>query len=295
MIAYVVAHWRGQHSLARSFWLNLVLIRVLIFGAQNVLDPGDGLDYSLHALPVVSATVLVHGLLLLWQLVGVVRAAESDFATRGNLGLVWAVQLGAVLMFLLSAVYALGALQWIIESPVEEDPLARMAREHASRYQLTVSPSGTELALDGSIESGITSAVRQLLHQNPLISQVKLASPGGNVYEARGLAQLFREHQLSTRVEGICSSACTTAFAGGSHRSASPDAALGFHQYRFDASYTIIATDVQTEQQRDADLFRNSGVSDWFINSLFQRPPGDMWWPGLDDLLRANMIHEVRP
>ncbi len=293
MINYVIAHWRGQQSLAWSFWVNLVGVRVMIFNVQSVLSPGEGQDYSLHGLLVISGTVLFHGLLLLWQLVGVVRAAEVDFATRGNLALTWAAQLGAVLMFILSAVYGLGALQWILESPVEEDPLARMAREHASQYELSVSSSGTQLTIEGSIESGITRATRKLVQSHPLIRQVNLESPGGNVYEGRALAKLFREHQLNTHTEGICASACTTAYAGGALRTASPEAALGFHQYRLDASYAIIAVDVQKEQERDAELFRQAGVNADFVRTLFERLPGDMWWPTLNELLRARMIHEI--
>ncbi len=293
MIRYIVAHWRGQQSLALSFWINLVGLRVLVFQAQDTLSPAEGQDYSHEAFLVFSATLLFHGLLLLWQLVGVVRAAERDFSRRGNLAVVWAAQLGAVLMFLLSAVYALGAGQWTLVAPVEEDTLARMAREHASQYQLTVSANGQQLDIEGSMESGISRAVRNLLASNPRIRQVNLTSPGGNVYEGRALAKLFREHQLDTRTEAICASACTTAYAGGKVRSASPEAALGFHQYRLDANYAIIGVDIQKEQARDAELFLQAGIDDGFIRTLFEKLPDDMWWPTLEELFRARMIHEI--
>lgn len=295
MISYVIRHWLGQQSLAWSFWVNLVGLRVLIFQAQDMLTPVEGQDYSHERWLVIGTTIVFHGLLLLWQLVGVVRAAEKDFASRGNMALVWAAQLGAVLMFLLSAVYALGAMQWTLVSAVEEDPLTRMAREHASQYQLSVSSSGRQLTIEGSIESGISRAVRDLLQSHPLISQVNLASPGGNVYEGRALAKLFREHQLDTRTEGICASACTTAYVGGKVRSVSADAALGFHQYRLDADYGIITVDIQKEQERDAELFRLAGVRADFIRTLFEKSPVDMWWPTLAELRRAHMIHEINP
>lgn len=293
VIRYSVAHWRGQQSLAQSFWVNLVGLRVLVFQAQDALSPAEGQDYSHAAFLVFSATLLFHGLLLLWQLVGVVRAAERDFSTRGNMALVWAAQLGSVLLFLLSAVYALGASQWTLVAPVEEDTLSRMAQEHASRYQLSVSPSGQELHIEGSIESGISKAVRNLLTSDPRIRQVNLTSPGGNVYEGRALARLFREYALDTRSDGICASACTTAYVGGKRRSASPDAAFGFHQYRLDASYTIIGVDIQKEQERDARLFQDAGVTMDFIRSLFEELPADMWWPTLDELIIARMVHEI--
>lgn len=288
-----MAHWRGQQSLAWSFWVNLVVLRVLIFNAHNLLSPGEGLDYSLQGFLVISTTLLFHGLLLVWQLVGVVRAAENDFASRGNMALVWASQLGAVVMFLLTAVYALGALQWTLAVPVDEDVLTNMARERASQYELSVSSNGQLLIIQGSIESGITQAVRKLLQLHPLIKQVNITSLGGNVYEGRALAKLFRDYQLNTRVVGICASACTTAYAGGAVRSASIDAALGFHQYRIDANYAVVVVDVQKEQERDAALFVDAGVSSDFVHTLFEKSPGDMWWPSQHELLRARMIHEI--
>ncbi len=134
VIHYVMAHWCGQQSLTWSFWVNLVGLRILIFNAHNALSPGEGQDYAQQGFLVISTILLFHGLLLVWQLVGVVRAAENHFALRGNMSLVWAAQLGAVLMFLLTAAYALGAIQWTHKLPVDEDVLARMAREHASQY-----------------------------------------------------------------------------------------------------------------------------------------------------------------
>ena len=184
--------------------------------------------YALQCFLVISTTLLFHGLLLDWQLVGVVRTAENHFAFRGNMALVWAAQPDAVLMFLLTAAYALGAIQWTHKLPVEEDVLARMAREHASQYQLPASPSGQQLIIDGSIESGITRAVRGLLRSHPPVQQVYFASPGGSIYEGRALAKRFREHQLDTRTVSICASAGTTAYAGGAMRSASIAATLGF-------------------------------------------------------------------
>lgn len=292
---YIITHWRGQQSLAWSFWINLVALRVAVFALQSWLQPVEGADYSQWRMQVLVLAFLVHGLLLGWQLVGVVRAADSDFATRGNMALVWGAQLGAVLMFLLSAVYMLGAAQMTMASVTEENPLIRMDREHASLYNLTVSDSGTQLAIDGNIELGITRAARKLLLQYPAIKRVVLDSPGGNVYEGRGLAMLFREHALDTHNEGVCASACTTAYAGGRKRTASKSARFGFHQYRVDADYAIIVTDPAKEQARDSLIFRQAGVSDEFIDILFHRVPTSMWWPSLDELSRAGLVHERLP
>lgn len=291
---YVLAHWRGEQSLALSFWVNLVGFRLVIFSLQSLLAPAEGRDYSHWTLAVTALTVLFHGALLLWQIVGVVRSADNHFAERGNMALVWGAQLGAVLMFLLSAVYALEATQMTRVVPVEEDFLARMDREHASLYRLNVTESGKRLTIDGQIELGITQAVKRLLETHPSVESVTLSSPGGNIYEGRGLARLFGDQRLDTRNESVCASACTIAYVGGQHRTASPEASFGFHQYRVDADYTIIVTDVAKEQQRDSVLFTQAGVSAVFADSMFHRVAEDMWWPALQELVTAGVVHEVR-
>ena len=293
MINYICRHWRGEQSLFVAFWINLVGIRVLVFLAQNALAPAEGTDWRDYRTLIVIAVVIFHVALLLWQLVGVVRAAERHFAENGNMALVWGAQLGAVLMFMLTAVYALGAVQMSMPVPENVDVLAKMDEEHASQYELLLSNNEQVLSISGKIELGITRAMTSLLNEHVSIQTVVLNSDGGNIYEARGLAKLFAQRDMSLHVADTCASACTVAFIGGAERSANLDATFGFHQYRVDAQYTIIATDVEKEQQRDQQLFRAAGVAESFVSSVFSQPSTSMWWPELGMLVDAGFVHEV--
>ncbi len=96
--------------------------------------------------------------------------------------------------------------------------MVRMDREHASKYKLVLDPETRTVSIDGSIELGITRNLGNLLANNPGTRLAILNSDGGNIYEARGLAKLFRDNAINTRVENICTSACTTAFTGGKIR-----------------------------------------------------------------------------
>ena len=290
---YLSEHWRGHHSLARTFWVNLVGLRIVVFMLQNALAPAEGSDYSEMRWPLFALVFAAHGVLLAWQVVGVIRAAERHFASHGNMALVWGAQLGAVLMFVMSAVYALGAVQMSFVSPAEPDTLAQMEAEHANKYRISISDNAQWVHIDGNIELGITRAFRTLLAEQAEISTVVLESPGGNIYEGRGLARLFADQGLNTHVEGTCASACTIAFAGGHKRSATLDARLGFHQYRVDANYAIIATDASREQLRDTELFLRAGVDPQFVAQAFSHPATSMWWPSMDELLSARFIDSV--
>ena len=291
---YLREHWRGHHSLAWAFWVNLVGLRIAVFALQNALTPAEGSDYSEQRWPLFAVVLLVHVVVLSWQLVGVIRAAERHFASHGNMALVWGAQLGAVLMFMLSAVYALGAVQMSFVSPEDSDILAQMDAEHASRYRISVSDDGQRADINGTIESGITRAFRAFIAENTAVRIVVLDSPGGNIYEGRGLARLFTDNALNTHIETSCASACTVAFAGGELRSAAPDAKVGFHQYRMDANYTVIATDAGKEQARDTALFVKAGVDPQFITAAFSHPTTSMWWPTLDELLSAGFVDSVK-
>lgn len=295
MIGYLQRHWYGKQTLGWSFWVNLVAIRCGVFLIQNSLAPADGADYGHHRGAVVVFIVVFHIALLMWALVGVVRAADNHFAENGNMALVWGAQLGGVLFFVLTALYVLGAVQMTLpESEDNGDALTQMAEEHASQYTLTFSDNGEVLFIQGIIELGITRIVTSALLQYPDVRTVVLESQGGNIYEARGLAQLFSKQRLATHVRATCASACSIAFVGGVSRSADNGAAFGFHQYRVDAEYAIIATDVGKEQARDQQRFLDAGVSRAFVEEVFSQPSSAMWWPELTMLQDVRFLHEIQ-
>lgn len=281
MIAYLLSHWRGQQSLVCSFWINLVGLRILVFTAQSQWIE---VSQSLSPLPppvVYFLVLLLHGVLLIWQIVGVIRACDHHFAEHGSMATLWGAQLAAVVLFLMSAVYSLEAVQTMLRPVVSENVFDLIRQEHASQYDISFSADSCEMHIDGLLALGITKAVNRVLENNIHITTIVLNSDGGNIYEGRGLAKLVSDHQLNTHVNQQCASACTLAYIGGLGRTAKQGAKFGFHQYRVDANYEIIATDVSKEQARDKALFLNSGVSESFTSRMFSQVSSGMWWPEL--------------
>lgn len=250
------------------------------------------MDFHANRKLVILVAFAFHVIVLVWQVVGVVRAAESHFAERGNMALVWGAQLGCVVMFLLSAVYALGAAQMTLRTSEPVDVLAQMNVEHARQYTLEISDNERAVYIDGMIDLGISRAVKSYLLQYPDIEVMVLNSSGGNIYEARGLARLLAENNLRAHVDYACASACTIAFSGGTVRTADEHARFGFHQYRIDADYTIIATDIEKEQSRDQQRLLGAGVNPQFVDKVFSQPSASMWWPDRKELLIAGFLHD---
>ena len=290
---YVSRHWYGRQSLLWSFWINLVALRALVFWLQETWAGADGERRGVPSEPLVLALLLVHGALFVWQVVGVLRASEAHARDSGSHASAIGAQLGIVALLWLTLAYALEGYQTTLAPVDEESVLERMDREHAARYALEPHENGRELRLSGDIALGATRRTRAVLDEARGIEGVVLDSGGGNVYEGRGLARLFRERGLSTRIETRCASACAIAFIGGAHRVLDPDARLGLHRYRMDAAHVVIVTDPERAQQRDRELYAEAGVAPWFVERMFDAGAGEMWWPSQDELLRAGVVHEI--
>ena len=290
---YLADHWHGRPGLAWCFWINLVLLRAVIFMAQEGLSPEKGSDYSTQGPLVLGLSFGFHGVVFLWQVVGVWRAGEAHIRAKGAMANAWGAQLGALIAFWLTASYAFDSWQMTLPAPGEDNFAARMDREHASKYRLETTADGQTLSIAGTIELGITRNLTARLDQYPEIRTIALDSSGGNIYEARGLSKLIRDRGLDTRVEDLCTSACTTVFIGGQRRSLKRGARLGFHQYRIDADYSVLTVDPAAEQDRDRALYAASRVEPWFQAKMFERGADDMWFPSLEDLVRAGVVTEV--
>lgn len=292
IVRYLKAHWRGDHGLAWSFWMNFVALRAAIFFMQDLISPAGISDFSSAPIAVTALLLLFHGVIFIWQIVGVLRAGERFFTETGSQAAVWGAQIALVAGFWLTATYSLQAAQTLIKPNPEGNHLVRMDREHRSRYRIEPVDSQTVL-IDGSMELGITRAFGAFLASQNGFKTAILNSSGGNVYEARGLARLFREHDMATHVDGNCSSACTAAFIGGRKRSISNGGRLGFHQYRIDADYVILNINPIEEQARDRAVFEQSAVAEWFLDRMFQRKSHEMWFPETAELLRAGVVHAI--
>ncbi len=283
--AYLAAHWRGQQGFLWSFWVNLVGLRVVIFLIQKQFFPGAGHDYSVYGDELLILTVLLHGVLLVWQVGGVLRAGERFILSGGSIVNVWGSYLGVLIAFWMSLSYGFDMWQWTLPYPGKNWQV-----EASDGYEIRIDKSGKVAFISGDVEPGITARFKLFLAQHSKVKTVVLHSDGGNIYEARGVSKLIRDQGLSTRVDGICQSACTTIFIGGKVRSLAKSAKLGFHQYRMNAKYQVGFSNIELEQTRDRSLFLSAGVKSGFVDKMFAFDANEMWFPNREQLRRAGVI-----
>ncbi|MCK8463292.1 hypothetical protein MUY35_05445 [Aliiroseovarius sp. S1339] len=285
-MGYVITHWRGEQPLMRSFWMNGVALRVAVFGGLAFLTWAQPLPKA-----ILLAAIALDLAALIWQSVGYFRATERNLAGSSSMIPLW----GGMIAFL--AAVAVMLSQWwglILAAnppPMEELFSAKMDRLRAAQYDLTVDADEQMILFHGEITLGVTKRMADLLAQNADLRTVYLDSTGGNIFEARGVAKLVAAAGLDTHVDGQCSSACTIVFVAGTQRTSGPEARIGFHGYALLNAAKLPQFDVSAEQERDRASFMKQGVSETFLNRIYDSPNTSIWFPNRDELLRAGVLN----
>jgi len=291
-MSYLLSHWRGELSLKLSLWVNMVGLLCVISIVELILLSRLAID-PVHLVSISLISLFITRLLIYpWQLVGLFRAIDQDFIAHRNTLKTRGLQAFAVLTVLFTLVYSLE----VIQSTVFHKRQLEMYSRPPDRlnYEIKIDKGEKQLHIDGTLDIGITKAVGETLLANPGLSSVALKSPGGQVYQGRGLARLFGEYQLDTYVYGECSSACVTAYIGGRRRYLGENGKLGFHQYALEPNsrgYRVIFYDPRSEQKRDMALYKSRGVKPEFLQNMFDQPASGIWFPDHATLLDANVVH----
>jgi hypothetical protein len=286
---YIEQHWRGNLSLNRSFWVNLVLLFFLVGILERFLFP----PYIENELAVTTAVIayfiVVKLIVYPWQVVGVLRAC--DLRIRSDTGRSWATaaQIALVVSLAVTLVATIETYQSL--QVFKQNLILKQIPLPEPQYSLDLIKQDTLIHLRGPFEIGITNRVAEMIEQYPEVTGIILDSGGGQIYEGRGLARLIRENKLQTYSLDKCLSSCTTAFVAGTIRTLGTNARLGFHQYK---TYSLIPSiNVRSEQAKDMAIFVKQGVSPEFLKKLFTHPPEEIWLPDIDELINAGVVHQT--
>lgn len=145
-----------------------------------------------------------------------------------------------------------------------------------------------ELTLSGGLGIGSTAALREALADYPEATRLVLSSPGGLVIEGFGLADVVAASNVETTVvRDQCSSACTLPFLTAPQRVVGADGVIGFHR-----SYSLLGDYGQgwsPVEHLMADLMRESGVTESFVQRALSTPGWEMYEAALEELI-ANGV-----
>lgn len=296
-MGYILSHWRGEQPLIKSFWVNLVGLRLLVLFFDRFTHPPFTEQTMAALMSTVVYIAVFHVGFFIWQAVGLLRACDTYLRDRGSSVVAWSAQLGLVGCLLFTLVSGISAFQAHLGTPHETLVRMRLDKQKPvpRNFTLRLSDDKTRIHLTGDLSIGISGELVALLNANPKVTGIVLVSDGGYVNEGRSLALLFKERGLETYVYEECSSACTTAFIGGRRRYLGKEGKLGFHQYGVVQGYQTSYFKPEDEQKIDQEFFRQQNIAADFIAEIFQADHASIWFPELEKLYAAGVAEKVQP
>ncbi|WP_213086221.1 RDD family protein [Roseateles sp. DAIF2] len=284
--SYIGRHWRGELSLAQSYWVNNVLLSVPLALALSALM--TWISMKGEALQAGSIAVLIGWPLIvvvsLWCIVGAWRAASAYLRENGSLLWGWLARLsliGSAVQLLLSTLVGFGP---------QMDEYWQLARGTDPIGQATfkLSADGRTLRLDGPIGMGDATRLQTVLAgtRQP-VRLFELASPGGRVYEAERMVEMVKKAGAGTRAVGGCESACTLVFLAGAQRQLMPGAQLGFHRAS-SGTYNPVFDEMANREL--SATYRRMGLPEYFVERTARTPAHSMWYPKNEELVAHALV-----
>ncbi len=287
---YIRKHWRGELSLSMSFWVNALLISIIIFMIDywfiNVLR-------ITH--PVVSVrlslilTLIKLCLVCPWQIVGLWRASEKHVITHGRLFWARTVQVIVVVVCICSLVIVCASwstYKYLYQIGFQEDI-------SYPDYTLTLRNNDSLIHLEGGFRIGVSKEVAAILKKNLAIKGIILDTGGGRAFEAMALSKLILRYDLDTYSLKGCFSAGTIAFVSGSSRFLGTGAKLGFHKGHYKHENLFTAEDAKEVQESSLVFFQQKGIKREFLKKIYTASHKEIWIPSIEELIDAGVIHGV--
>lgn len=158
---------------------------------------------------------------------------------------------------------------------------------------MSIEKNNTLIHLRGRLGFGVSQDVAKILKNNPNVKGIILDSTGGRIYEGRELSKLILIYGLDTYSLEGCYSASTIAFVAGKNRILGTGANLAFHQYKMGYKNLNPFVDAKKEQEKDLRLFERQGIKQEFLKRLYDATPNDLWYPTIDEMMSAGVIHGI--
>ena len=288
-MTYILKHWRGELSLAISFWVNVFLINMGIRIFEVWLTEASPIENPVVASQVTITYVFIAlAVVYPWQIIGLWRSANKHVDETKK----WFWSGVAQALVVLGLLGTLGNMT--ISLPVYKDLYQiGFGKDEYGDYQVELTDHGDLIHLKGGLGFGIAKEVKQLVSKNPNVKGIILDSIGGSVYEGREISKIILINGLDTYTLKGCYSACGTAFISGNKRFLAKGANLAFHQYKLEAQSFDPYVDVLAEQKKDLRIYKRQGISQEFIDRLFKANKDDLWYPTIKEMLNAGVVHEV--
>jgi hypothetical protein len=275
------AIWRGDSSLARTFWAYAVLQSVI---AASLSRPSWE-DWAGNVAVAIFAILIALQLGAAAVFLRAIWLATRRYSAQGLPAPLCGIARGASLMLLIASIYSAiltGAPRWLELRSIADGVIP------TGNYHLRLVRGGTELAIDGAIGIGLSKNVSQILDRKPLVQALQLNSNGGSAREARKLRDLIAKRRLATTTSQGCHGECTLAYIAGEPRRIGDQAKLSF--YRSSGQYGLSAWALWRDYQHDLRDWLARGVPRFFAEQALTPRDGAGWQPSRSELIAAHIV-----
>lgn len=284
LFAFFRKHYNGDYMLARSYWVNTLLVSLFapVFGFMLLpwLNENFPARYGSAGFLFVTAFGVCAWF---WAVAGTWASANKHVQRGGQSG--WAT--AAKVMIVLGVLRTFGDVGNMTPALLEHMKIA-MGAQVGTETKLEVRADKQSILLTGGINDGSAEQLEKALQMAPSVTTVVLNSEGGWIREGQMLANVIRKRGLNTYVEGYCASACTIAFLAGNERAAAPTAKIGFHASRSIGSMVTKPNSAETSKLRT--IYSEAHLPDSFIRQAIETPHAKMWYPSNEELLSAGVF-----
>lgn len=292
---FIINHWRGYLPLGISFWINVFLLNILIsllLLYVAVFSPIENPVWNSRLYIMVSSLVVI--IVYPWQIIGTWRSSSRRLKETHK----WFLTVLVKVSLVLGVISSLGSIFTPMNISLYK---TGFGIDDYGNFIVKIVNDGSMIHLKGDIGYGISKEVQLLIESNPEIKGIILDSAGGRVYEGRKLFEIILANSLDTySVEG-CYSACGIAFLAGHKRYLAKGANLGFHQYKSNLKNLNLTKKwrdtekigLYIEQGKDLIMFKKQGISQGFLDRIFDADSDNLWYPTIDEMIDAGVIDSV--
>lgn len=283
---FVRRHWRGDYSLARSYWINVVVLSLpLNLGARAIGNAIDRVRFSPNAALVTSLAIIAAiGVIGTWQLVGVWRSANRTLA-RGQ---------GAFWPNLAKVVVVIGFVSGAVQVTTSFSDVTRLHRAWIAfeDADYEIHRFGDELVLfDGVITTAAVEELLALVRQGR-VQVLMVNSPGGLISPAYELALALREGGIGVIAADVCVSACVLLLAGGARSAVMPESEIAFHQPEslIEFGNASMRESHLAGLAETRALFLELDVAAWALDMAAER---EFWSPSIRQQIDMGLVTHV--
>jgi hypothetical protein len=240
-----------------------------------------------YAFSAVSVGWLSVFAVAIWQIVGIWRSADRYIQARKFQGrrAPWG-GVAKLLMIFGVLQLRLATAQFVAPQITGFYRIAFLDDPDVPAFAINVLGSGAEVEVLGGFKYGISNDLSAVLDARPIVTTIRLNSPGGRIGEALAVHDEIKKRGLDTYVSDQCDSACPFAFVGGKRRWTSEGAKIGFHAGTFPGIEEMDTSD-------EVRILRSAGISEDFIARAMNTPSEGMWYPDVDELMKANVVTDL--